>query len=173
VKLFQRLAVRAQSEPGKFVPKREVDEAQRENERLRKENDRLQREREQLQRDREWLRQELDAALRANKRQAAPHSRGTPTANPKRPGRRSGGQYGRQAGRPIPTHVDEAITVPCPAWCPHCGRAVAPERGEPKYEEDIVRQTVVRRFDITIGRCQQCHRPVQAGIRRRPRMRCA
>jgi transposase len=182
MKVLTRPAPRAQSAPIEFVPKRELDEAQREIERLRKENEQLERDREQLQRDHERLQREreqldrdrkqlerenerlqreLDAALRASKRQAAPHSRGTPKATPKRPGRKPGAHYGQPACRPIPAHVDEQITVPCPARCPHCGGDVEPERCAPQYQEDIVRRTVVRRFDITIGRCRQCQRPVQ------------
>ena len=137
-----------------FVPKRELDRAQREIDRLRKENDRLQQEAERLRR-------ELEAALRASKRQAAPHSRGNPKANPKRPGRKPGRRYGRQACRPIPARVDEQITVPLPERCPHCGGGVEPGSCETQYQEEIVRRTIVRRFDIAVGHCCDCHRRVQ------------
>ena len=137
-----------------FVPKRELDRAQRENDRLRKEI-------EQLKQETERLRRELEAALRATKRQAAPHSRGRPKANPKRPGRKSGGRYGRQACRPIPARVDERIAVPLPDHCPHCGGGVESESCETQYQEEIVRRTVVRRFDIAVGRCRDCRRRVQ------------
>jgi transposase len=137
-----------------FVPKRELDRAQQENDRLRKEIERLKQETERLRR-------ELEAALRATKRQAAPHSRGRPKANPKRPGRKSGGRYGRQACRPIPARVDERIVVPLPDHCPHCGGGVESESCETQYQEEIVRRTVVRRFDIAVGRCRDCRRRVQ------------
>jgi len=137
-----------------FVPKRELDRAQQENERLRKEVDRLKQEAERLRR-------ELEAALRASKRQAAPHSRGNPKANPKRPGRKPGRGYGRQACRPTPSRVDEQIAVPLPERCPHCGGGVERESCETQYQEDIVRRTMVRRFDIAVGRCRQCQRRVQ------------
>jgi transposase len=137
-----------------FVPKRELDRAQQENDRLRKEIERLKQETERLRR-------ELEAALRATKRQAAPHSRGRPKANPKRPGRKSGGRYGRQACRPIPARVDERIAVPLPDHCPHCGGGVESESCETQYQEEIVRRTVVRRFDIAVGRCRDCRRRVQ------------
>lgn len=94
-----------QGKSTEFVPKRELDRVQQENDRLRKENERLKQEAERLRR-------ELEAALRASKRQAAPHSRGTPKANPQRPGRKPGRRYGRQSCRPIPARVDERITVP-------------------------------------------------------------
>ena len=137
-----------------FVPKRELDRAQQENDRLRKEI-------EHLKQETERLRRELEAALRATKRQAAPHSRGRPKANPKRPGRKSGGRYGLQACRPIPARVDEGIAVPLPDHCPHCGGGVESESCETQYQEEIVRRTVVRRFDIAVGRCRDCRRPVQ------------
>ena len=137
-----------------FVPKRELDRAQQENDRLRKEI-------EHLKQETERLRRELEAALRATKRQAAPHSRGRPKANPKRPGRKSGGRYGRQACRPIPARVDERIAVPLPDHCPHCGGGVESESCETQYQEEIVRRTVVRRFDIAVGRCRDCRRRVQ------------
>jgi transposase len=137
-----------------FVPKRELDRAQQENERLRKEIERLQQEAERLRR-------ELEAALRTSKRQAAPHSRGNPKANPKRPGRKPGRGYGRQSCRPIPARVDERIAVPLPEHCPHCGGGVESKSWETQYQEEIVRRTVVRRFDIAVGRCRNCQRRVQ------------
>lgn len=142
------------SESIEFVPKRELDRAQQEIERLRKEVDRLKQESDRLRR-------ELDAALRASKRQAAPHSRGELKSNPKRPGRKPGRSYGRRACRPIPTHIDEQIAVPLPKDCPHCGGGVESESCETQYQEDIVRRTVVRRFDIAVGRCRVCRRRVQ------------
>src|SRR5215467_3125659 len=117
-----------QSESIEFVPKRELDRAQRENERLRKENERLRQETERLRR-------ELEAALRASKRQAAPHSRGNPKINPQRPGRKPGRRYGRQACRPIPSRVEEQVSVPLPERCPHCGGDVEAEGRETQYQE--------------------------------------
>jgi len=146
---------------GEFVPKRELERAQQEIERLRNRNDRLMRESERLKQESERLRRELDAALRASKRQAAPHSRGEPKSNPKRPGRKPGRSYGRQACRPIPSRVDEQVAVPLPESCPHCGGDVQPESCEAQYQEEIVRRTVVRRFDIAVGRCRMCTRRVQ------------
>ena len=143
-----------QPESIEFVPKQDLDRAQQEIDRLRKENERLQQEAERLRR-------ELETALRASKRQAAPHSRGNPKANPKRPGRKPGRGYGRQACRPIPSRVDEQIAVPLPEDCPHCGGGVEREGCETQYQEEIVRRTVVRRFDIAVGRCRQCQRRVQ------------
>jgi transposase len=161
MKPIGRSAADEQRESIEFVPKRELDRAQEELERLRKERERLQKENERLQRETERLRRELEAALRASKRQAAPHSRGTPEADPKRPGRKPGHRYGRQACRPIPKHVDERIAVPLPERCPHCASDVEPEGCETQYQEEIVRRTTVRRFDIVVGRCCACRRRVQ------------
>jgi len=154
MKAIRRCAADQQPESIEFVPKRDLEQAQEEIERLRKENERLRQEAERLRR-------ELEAALRASKRQAAPHSRGNPKANPQRPGRKAGRHYGRHACRPIPARVDERITVPLPECCPHCGASVERESCETQYQEEIVRRTIVRRFDIVVGRCRNCRRWVQ------------
>jgi transposase len=144
-----------------FVPKRELDRAQQEIERLRQDNQRLRQHSERLKQETERLRRELEAALRASKRQAAPHSRGRPKANPQRPGRKPGHRYGRQACRPIPRRMHEQIAVALPERCPHCGGGVEAESSETQYQEEIVRRTMVRRFDIAVGRCRACQRRVQ------------
>ena len=131
-----------------------AEKLERENQRLREQNQRLQQKVEQLQK-------QLEEALRAAKRQAAPHSRGKLQKNPKQPGRKPGAGYGRQVCRPVPRRVDEAIPVPLPKQCLHCGGAVAFQRTQAQYQEEIVRRTVVRRFDIAIGQCQRCGRHAQ------------
>lgn len=156
-----RPAADQQPETIEFVPKQDLERAQKELERLRKQSEQLQKENERLRQEAERLRRELEAALRANKRQAAPHSRGNPKANPKRPGRKAGRRYGLRACRPIPKRVDEQIAVPLPKRCPHCGGGVERESCEAQYQEEIVRRTIVRRFDIAVGRCCDCHRRVQ------------
>ena len=70
-----------------FVPREELNRAEQRLEKQRREIERLQQEVERL-------RKELEAALRASKRQAAPHSRGSPQSHPKRPGRKPGRRYG-------------------------------------------------------------------------------
>ena len=132
---------------------RRLEELERENRQLREENERLKQEV-------ECLRRQLEEALRAAKRQAAPFSRGQPKANPKPPGRKAGEHYGRRCCRPLPRRVDERVAVPLPPCCPACGGPVAFERSESQYQEDIVRRTVVRRFDVAVGRCHRCGRRV-------------
>jgi transposase len=137
-----------------YVPKQELDQAEQQIEKQRREI-------EQLRQENDRLRRELEVALRAGKRQAAPHSRGRLKAKPKRPGRKPGRAYGRQACRPIPTRVDEEIPVPLPEQCPHCGGGVQFQRRESQYQEEIVRRSVVRRFDVAVGCCRSCGRRVQ------------
>ena len=108
---------RGQPDAIEFVPKQELEQAERQIERQRREIERLQQE---IAR----LRQELEAALRAGKRQAAPHSRGKTKDQPKRPGRKPGRAYGKHACRRTPSRVDETIQVPLPPQCPHCGGGV-------------------------------------------------
>jgi len=59
----------------------------------------------------ERLRKQLEEALRANKRSAAPFSKGEPKSNPQPPGRKPGSAYGQRATRPVPSRVDEQIYV--------------------------------------------------------------
>ena len=139
----------------------------RENERLRKENEELRRREEQWEQERERLREEnerlkkqLEEAQRANKRQAAPFSRGQRKPNPKPPGRKSGSAYGQRHSKAIPDQVDEVIAVPPPRQC-ECGGILEVESNQPQYQQEIVRKTIWRRFDIAICRCTVCHKRVQ------------
>ena len=126
---------------------------------LREENETLREELEKAQAENERLRKDLEEALRSLKRQAAPFSTGKPKEHPKRPGRKAG-NYGMRASRPVPERVDEAISVPLPAQC-QCGGPTVYDETKPQFQEDIVRQTVVRRFDIEIGHCALCGLRVQ------------
>ena len=130
------------------------DRALQDKQRLEDENARLREEIERLQK-------ELEAAQRAARRQAAPFSRGQRKSHPKSPGRKPGTRYGRHHRRPVPERVDEEILVPVPAQCPACAGPLTLERIEPQYQEEIVRRTWVRRFDIPICRCTQCGKRVQ------------
>jgi transposase len=109
------------------------------------------------------LRERLEQAERAGKRQAAPFSKGEPTAQPKRPGRKPGASYGTKARRPIPDHVDESYEAPLGPRCPYCNSdAVNEDKVVEIYEEDIppVRPRV-RRFRVHVGRCRHCRRRLQ------------
>jgi transposase len=130
------------------------DQALQDKQHLESENTRLREEIERLQ-------EELEGAQRAARRQAAPFSRGQPKTHPKSPGRKPGAGYGRHHRRPVPERVDEEIPVPVPTRCPACAGPLTVERIEPQYQEEIVRRTWVRRFDIPICRCRQCGKRVQ------------
>ncbi len=132
----------------------QLDQALREKRDLGNENARLREENARL-------RKELEGAQRASKRQAAPFSRGKRKSQPKSPGRKPGKAYGEHHRRPIPDHVDEPVTVAVPEKCPECSGALTVERIEVQYQEEIVRRTWIRRFDIPICRCVECGKRVQ------------
>ena len=140
-----------------------------ERERLEAETQRLEREREQLRADNqrlrernERLREEIQALRRAAKRQAAPFSKGAPTSNPKRAGRRPGAAYGQRAWRRPPQRVDRAVTVALPGCCPGCGGELVVERVAAQYVEELPEPaSLITRFEVQLGRCVACGRRVQ------------
>src|SRR5512144_1585956 len=67
----------------------------------------------------ERLKAELEQARRAGKRQAAPFSKGTPKAHPKRPGRKAGHPPSHRPAPP-PEQVDRTVAVPLPPEGPEC-----------------------------------------------------
>src|SRR6516165_715529 len=143
----------------------EQEELYEERQRLQQERQRLQQEQERLRRENERLKRQLEQVQRAHKRQAAPFSRGRRQADPKPPGRKRGAAYGERYRKTIPEQVDEVITVPLPAHC-DCGGALEVEKVESQYQQEVVRKTIWRRFDIAIGRCCRCRRRVQGRDRR-------
>jgi transposase len=133
-----------------------------ERERLRVENKRLRAERERLQELNQRLRGEVEALRRAAKRQAAPFSKGDPTPDPKRAGRRPGAAYGTRAHRRPPEQVDQVVTVRLPACCPGCGGELALERVATQHVEELPpTRPLVLRYEIQVGRCRVCGRRVQ------------
>jgi transposase len=130
-------------------------------EELIKENQTLREQLKKAHAEIERLRKALEEALRSLKRQAAPFSKGKPKSNPKRPGRKGGADYGQRAFRAVPDRVDEQIAVALPKRCPQCGGRVVHDSTHAQFQEDIVRQTIVRRFDVEIGHCVGCGEPVQ------------
>ena len=120
---------------------RQVEQARFKNQRLKKRIERLE--------------QDLEKARRAVHRQAAPFSKGKPKAEPKTAGRKSGSEYGERCFRPVPPHVDEELQAPLAPLCP-CGGVVKVERTDTQYQEDIIRQKIVRRFHVEVGHCQCC-----------------
>ncbi len=102
----------------------------------------------------------LEEATRAQKRQAAPFSKGPPKEDPKPRGRKPGEDYGVHARREAPARVDEAIPVPLPPRCP-CGGQLVFDEKVAQYQTEIPRKPIHRRFDIEVGHCRDCGKRVQ------------
>lgn len=135
--------------------------------RLEREIERLRAENEKLQAENERLRRALEEALRAVKRQAAPFSRRHPQANPEKPGRKAGPQYGVAHRREVPEVVDEVVEVPLPRRCPRCGGEVEETGVVSQYQTEIPAPRVERiEFRIHHGRCRCCRQTVQGRHRR-------
>ena len=99
---------------------------------------------------------------RAGKRQAAPFSRGAPKANPKKPGRKSGEDYGPKAHRAVPERMpDRELFAPLPARCPDCGGELDGVGEASQFIEDIAIETVITKVVVARGRCRCCHKAVQ------------
>jgi transposase len=108
------------------------------------------------------LQQRLEELSRSAKRQAAPFSRGLPRVDPKRPGRKSGEDYGTKAFRAVPPVIDEIHDAPLPARCPRCGNnAFIDTRIEHQYQVEIPRRPIYRQFNVSVARCTCCRRRVQ------------
>ena len=88
--------------------------------RVLKRLDQLERENERLRQRNAWLGRELEKALRAAQRQAAPFARRAPKEHPRKPGRKAGPSHGRPHWRPKPEQIDETLEAPLPPHCPHC-----------------------------------------------------
>jgi transposase len=108
------------------------------------------------------LEQRLEEVSRSAKRQAAPFSRGLPKLDPKKPGRKSGEDYGTQAFRVVPPVIDEVHEAPLPGKCPRCGnKAFIDERIERQYQVEIPRRPIRRQFNIAVARCTCCGKRVR------------
>jgi transposase len=108
------------------------------------------------------LQQHVEALSRSARRQAAPFSRGLPRVDPKRPGRKSGDDYGTKAFGAVPPVIDEIHQAPLPARCPRCGgEAFIQTRIEHQYQVEIPRRAIYRQFNVAVGRCACCDGRVQ------------
>ena len=68
---------------------------------------------------------------------------------------------GRRAAR-RPERVDQTLEALAPTACPDCGGSVEVTHVASQYQEEIPEvRSIVRRFDIEVGRCSQCQRRVQ------------
>jgi transposase len=105
----------------------------------------------------------LGESRRSGKRQAAPFSKGSPEPEPKRPGRKSGGDHGRHGHRAAPAGPpDRDLEAPLPGCCPDCGGQVDHERDAEQWQVDLPPlRPVTTRFRVGVGRCRDCGRRVQ------------
>ena len=98
----------------------------------------------------------LEKSQRAGKRQAAPF-RKKKKKDPKKPGRKKGDDYGKQAFReaPSPNEVTERFEVPLPKKCPCCNsRQIHKTKTDRQYQYEIPTEPIVREFIIDIGVCK-------------------
>jgi transposase len=114
-----------------------------------------------LKRHIEDLQKRVEELRRRGKRQAAPFSKGEPSEDPKRPGRKAGDQYGQQATRARPERVDETIEVACPLYCEHCEGKVVLEGKAHQYQVDLPKiEPRTTEFILHYGKCSRCGREV-------------
>jgi transposase len=123
----------------------------------------LQRRVHDLQAEIERLRRQLDEAIRAGKRQAAPFAKGQPKLHPRKPGRKPGKDYGTKAHRQPPSsdQIDEIHEAQLPEHCPDCGGLLDETHLAQQFQVEIPRKPIHRQFNIHVGQCRQCHRQVQ------------
>jgi transposase len=135
-----------------------------ENRQLRRENAALRRRVATLEKAVATLQVALEASQRQGKRQAAPFSEGAPKDKPKRPGRKRGKRYGKRARLhpPPEDQIDQVHRAKLPEACPHCGcPSVQHTHDAVQYQIELPRKPIWRRFDIELGHCCGCHKPLQ------------
>jgi transposase len=118
----------------------------------------------ELERSNARLQAQLEKAQRANKRQAAPFSKGEPKQHPKSTARPSGAAYGKHGHRPSPSddQIDETLEASLPECCPHCGGDIAEDdEVDLQFQEEIPIRPLRRRFRIHKGNCRGCGRRVR------------
>ena len=105
----------------------------------------------------------VEKLRRETKRQAAPfRKQDQPTAEPKKPGRKSGRRHGPHAQRAIPPRIDETYDVPLPPQCPHCGDDhLRTTHVAAQYQTEIPRTVIYRKFNVQVGVCHRCGHAVQ------------
>lgn len=114
-----------------------------------------------LERQVRKTRKVAEEAERAGKRQASPFSKGAPTKEPKKPGRKAG--MGLWSRRAKPEVVDETLRATLPSGCSCCGGALVREKVVEQFQTELPRiRPIVKRFELEVGRCKGCGRRVQA-----------
>jgi len=108
----------------------------------------------------EELEKKLAEALRAQRRQAAPFSKGPPQEHPRVRGRKAGPCYGAKTFRTAPERIDEILPVPLPEHCV-CGGRIRYDHTAQQFQVEIPRTPIHRRFDIDVGYCRYCGKRIQ------------
>ena len=104
----------------------------------------------------------IEQLRRGGKRQAAPFSKAPPKPDPKKPGRKSGDQYGTQARRKLPPRIDEVHEAKLPCACPGCGGTdIEHQHTAQQYQAEIPRKVIYRQFDVQVGHCRSCGKRLQ------------
>jgi transposase len=141
-----------------------IAEYEQDLEQQRKANQEL---REKLERDQQELSQlrgKLEKEQRANKRQAAPFSKGKPKKKPKRPGRKAGAKYGKKGYRkPQEKKPDEIVEAELPPCCPRCNGTVEETEVVAQYQIDLppTIEPFLTRINVHVGACTDCDKRVQ------------
>lgn len=134
----------------------ENERLRQENNTLRQDNDTLRQEIDTLRVESEHLRRQLQEALRASLRQAAPFRRSKKkrVEQPAKPGRKKGHPG---TSRPRPDHVDRELVSPTPTSCPECSGPLFDLRQVEQFIEDIPPQRPeITRLLTWRGRCRCC-----------------
>ena len=114
----------------------------------------------ELQRQNAALRAAIDELKRDGKQQAAPFSKGSRVAEPKRPGRKPGSGTFRYREAPLPEAVTERpvdVQVSLDA-CPACGGPLAEQRVDLASRTELPErpQPQVTRYRVWVCRCTVC-----------------
>lgn len=108
------------------------------------------------------LRAELEQLKRNQHRQAAPFSKNSPKADPKKPGRKAG--QGPFTNRPAPVvPATDIITAEVPRCCPACGGTLEQVSEESATTTDLPLdpQPVVTAYRVPVCQCRQCGKRVR------------
>src|SRR5437899_2598406 len=141
----------------------ELEALRRQNEALRRENEELRRVVARIPKliaRIQDLERKLAEALRAQRRQAAPFSKGPPQEHPHVRGRKAGPCYGAKTFRAAPERIDEILPVPLPEHCV-CGGGIRYDHTVTQFQVEIPRKPLHRRFDIEVGTCRYCGKRIQ------------
>jgi transposase len=111
------------------------------------------------------LRAELERLKRRQQRQAAPFSKETRVATPKRPGRKPGqGRFTYRSAPVVDGDYEPPILVPVTETaCPHCGGMLVEDGMEVASITDLPAQPrpLVRQYQVAVGHCRSCGRSVR------------